>query len=659
MLPLTERPHSLACFLSAALVTLSSLPLAGAVAPAPPGPFGLPALSHGDFNRLAVQASVPLYWAVDTENPGVLDPRELTSLDGKRSTWVTGDSFTPELEMVYRSLVERRRQEALARELDQGRITLLESDFAGLTAQDRAVMRNLEVAARAIDELYKEQLGVAGLKARIAFDDTAARAVFDRNQGPECSAPQTAGDPFCNALPDFFEPRSGLYPQDIVPDEAFCKALGNKKNAKALLDPFTVVRRDRGGRLVAVPYTEAYAKGMGRVARALKAAAGALNDPKEKAFHTYLLAAAEGFETNRWWDADEAWSRMNASNSRWYLRIAPDETYFDPCGIKAGFHLSLARVNQQANSWAERLTKLRGDMERAVADRIGEPYTAREVKFHLPEFIDIVLNAGDSRSPLGGTLGQSLPNFGPVARESRGRTVAMANLYTDPVSNDVARKRAHSLLTLGAMKLWSEDPAARNLDTVLHEAMHNFGPTGSFRVGGKLPEEIFGGPTDAILEELKAQTGSLFFAAFLKTQGLLTEKQVHEVYASTVTWAFGHIAHGLWKPNGKPKTYSQISAILVHTFFEAGALEFVDNGKGEADAGRYHIVPEKIGPAIDALMHRVGQIKATGNASDAKALIDPAVSPQALRAMRADIITERVLRYPKASFVYKVRYGHE
>ena len=53
---------------------------------------------------------------------------------------------------------------------------------------------------------------------------------------------------------------------------------------------------------------------------------------------------------------------------------------------------------------------------------------------HLPDFIDIVINAGDDRNPLGATIGESLPNWGPVANEGRGRTVAMVNLYLDPDS---------------------------------------------------------------------------------------------------------------------------------------------------------------------------------------------------------------------------------
>ena len=46
-------------------------------------------------------------------------------------------------------------------------------------------------------------------------------------------------------------------------------------------------------------------------------------------------------------------------------------------------------------------------------------YAARKVAFNFPDFIEIVLNAGDSRSALGAVMGQSLPNWGKVAQENR------------------------------------------------------------------------------------------------------------------------------------------------------------------------------------------------------------------------------------------------
>jgi hypothetical protein len=110
---------------------------------------------------------------------------------------------------------------------------------------------------------------------------------------------------------------------------------------------------------------------------------------------------------------------MNAQNSRWYLRVAPDEVLADPCNVKAQFHLDLARIDQGSVRWQSKLTPLEQDMERALAGLIGAPYVARKVTFHLPDFIQVVFNAGDDRQPVGAVAGESLPNWGKVETQGR------------------------------------------------------------------------------------------------------------------------------------------------------------------------------------------------------------------------------------------------
>ena len=151
--------------------------------------------------------------------------------------------------------------------------------------------------------------------------------------------------------------------------------------------------------------------------------------------------------------------------------------------------------------------------------------------FHLPDFIDIVVNAGDDRDPLGATIGQSLPNWGPVANEGRGRTVAMVNIYTDPDSR-AARKRAGGerarCREREALSRTSTEPGL--LSTILHEATHNLGPAHEYKVNGKVDDDVFGGPIASMMEELKAQTGALFLLDFLRSKKLITDELAQQSY---------------------------------------------------------------------------------------------------------------------------------
>src|SRR5690606_22694604 len=150
-----------------------------------------------------------------------------------------------------------------------------------------------------------------------------------------------------------------------------CARVEGHASASELLTPFTVVR-EQAGQLTAVPYTEAYRDLMQPIADELRAAADAMTDPAEDALRAYIRAAAQAFTDNQWDPANEAWAAMNARNSRWYVRVAPDEVYWDPCSHKAGFHLTLAQIDRGSLVWQDRLTPLQQRMEQALSELVGE-----------------------------------------------------------------------------------------------------------------------------------------------------------------------------------------------------------------------------------------------------------------------------------------------
>ena len=622
--------------------------------PAEPDLKQLPKLTRDDFNRIAALMDLPLFWSRDGQNRGSLDPDELCILGvgTKSEHYIQGKVFTPNFSRIYRSMVELRRREAVARELDQGRPTLVHTDFKKASDADKAIVRHITTAARIIEELYALQEGSFHLKSCLLPGHPPSQALFRRNQVPWCRAPETENDPFCNACPDFPQKISGLYPPTFQKDKDMCQKLSDE-----LLDPFVVVR-GTPEKPEAVPYTKEWGPRMSAVAKELKAAATAIGDKEEQAFKAYLLAAAKGFETNVWGPVDEAWAAMNAKNSKWYLRIAPDEVYFEPCSRKAGFHVSFALIDPDSLYWQEKLTPLRQDMEKILAELIGPPYAARKVSVHLPDFIQIVLNAGDARSPMGATIGQSLPNWGKVAEEGRGRTVVMSNLYTDPDSKAIHHERAASLLSAESMKYYCEDQRLSLLDIILHEAAHNFGPHSDYKVDGKRPGAIFGGPLASTLEELKAQTGALYYLDFLREKGVLTAEDRNRVYNHALVWCFGHISRGMFGPTGKPKPYSHVAAIHVAWLMREGALtweadQLAANGK---DQGRFSIHYDKIPAAVDKLMQHAGRIKAKGDKPAAEAMIDDLIKGQGYQLVHDQEIKERILRHPKASFVYSVTF---
>ena len=632
-------------------------------------------ISRADFNRVAVELALPLFWSNDTNGNGALDPAELAVLWGVQGApgegWVESGALTPKFQAAYEQVAkiiaeghevdgldeaERTRRKAVLSELSQGRPTLVHTDFAGASAQDRAIVGHVLEASALIEKLYLKQRGVFEMGDEVAGVDPASRMLFYRNQGPWCLAPATETDPNCNALPKKPAKISGLYPASIQSNTEFCKEIAARPDQATLFDHFSVVKDEGNGKLVAVPYNVAYADDMEAIATALEQAATAIETKDEAAFQTYLRAAAASFRSNDWQPADEAWSRMNAKNSKWYLRLQPDETYFEPCSQKAGFHVSFGRINQDSLEWQGTLDPLKNEMEQKLAELAGAPYAAREVSFHLPDFVDIVVNAGDSRSPSGATIGQSLPNWGPVANEGRGRTVAMTNFYTDADSIASMSAQVQSLLCGSSMASFTADPKPLTMSTVLHEMGHNLGPAHEYKVDGKTDDEVFGGPLASMMEELKAQTIALYFASWLADRGVLEKTFAEQAHTRDITWAFGHISRGMYTSTGRPKPYSQLAAVQLGYLTREGAVEWkadelAANGK---DKGCYALHHDKFGGVIDKMIREVAGIKARGDKAGAEGLQKTFVDVTGEQKMLLDTIAERWLRSPKASFVYSV-----
>lgn len=650
------------------IVALSLLPACGSSSARETTPSdGAARLDRQRFNQLAMRLDLPLFWALDADSDGEPDPDEVRALAfyPDEGRWVDdAGRFTAE----YDAALARIRAEADApppsdpraalvrAELDHAQPTLVATDLRQLPEAHREFAAHMLRVADLIDALYARQTGMSALSAQLAEADVASRSLFRRNWGPRCRGAITEHEAACSALEGAPRQPVDVYPAAMQSDDSFCAQLEARPDASALLAPFTVVREgDAPGALVAVPYAEHYRGEMRAIASELRGAADAMRDPAETALVAYLRAAADSFESNEWGPADEAWARMGARNSTWYVRVGPDETYWEPCSQKAGFHLTLARIDRGSLAWQDRLTPVQNDMERALAALAPGAYQAREVSFHMPDFIDIVVNAGDDRDPFGATIGQSLPNWGAVADEGRGRTVAMSNLFTDPDSLAMRRAQAASLLSPETMQHYTSDPEAGLLSTILHEATHNLGPSHEYRVNGQTDAEAFGGGLASMLEELKAQSGALFFVDFLRQRGVLDQEQARRTYTDSIVWAFGHVSRGMYTPTGQRKAYSQLAAVQLGFLLDDGALRW-DPEAMAADGthrGAFTIDFERFPEATTRLMQRVMQIKATGDRAAAEALaarhVDGDTVPQAT-------IVERYRDFPQVTFVFAITH---
>ncbi len=124
---------------------------------------------------------------------------------------------------------------------------------------------------------------------------------------------------------------------------------------------------------------------------------------------------------------------MNAQNSRWYLRVAPDEVLARPVQPEGAVSPRPGAHRSGSVRWRRKCRRTSSWTWRAR----WHPSSARRTRparspFHLPDFIQIVFNAGDDRQPVGRGRRGEPPNWAKVETQGRGRTVAMTNIGTDP-----------------------------------------------------------------------------------------------------------------------------------------------------------------------------------------------------------------------------------
>lgn len=635
-------------------------------------------LPRSRFNQLAVREGIPVHWFVDRDEDGSVDPDEIRALrfydtTGNWTSSAGGElSFTSDFSEAYARLVAANnmattdpRLTAVWNELEMTSPTLVHNDLTHLPQVHRDFAAKMLEVGALVDVIYAKQQGAAELADQVA-GDAASRSLFRRNWGPRCVGKNTQDVPECSAIEGAPAQRVGIYPAGLQTQEGFCDMLAEHEDTSALLDSFTVVREAEDG-LVAVPYNEAYAAESRAVAESLREAAELISaDPAETALVEYLRRAADAFLDNDWFDADAAWAAMTAENSRWYIRVGPDEVYWDPCSRKAAYHLTLSLIDPSSLEWRDRLAPVQDEMEASLAALV-DTYDARSIEFHLPAFIQIVANFGDDRDPFGATSGQSLPNWGPVAEASNGRTVVMSTLFTDPDSLAQSAASASALFDEASFAHYASEPQSGPMSTVLHEAMHNLGPAQGYTYeGDQSAEEVFGGSMASMLEELKAQTGALFLVELLKERGLLNDETANEVYMDSIAWAFGHISRGMWTASGRRKAYSQLAAIQIGYFMDHGAIGWDPqavpaSGNGQ---GAFNVNLERFPEVARQLMIEVMSFKSTGDAEAALALTNRYVGEYngsgAFAASQADVVVphEHIVRayrdIPRPTLVYSI-----
>jgi hypothetical protein len=384
-------------------------------------------------------------------------------------------------------------------------------------------------------------------------------------------------------------PQANYYPADATRGEVDTWFSSLTGPTKALATGFfSVIRRDTGGRLMAVPYSVEYRNTLSLAAEHLRRAAAATTQPTLK---RYLELRAAAFLSNDYYDSDIAWMELDAPIEP---TIGPYETYEDGWfGYKAAFEAFVTlRDDAETKKLAVFSSELQG-LEDALP--IESRYRSPTLGGLAPiRVVNVVFTAGDGNRGVQ-TAAFNLPNDARVIKEKGAKRVMLKNVQE--------AKFANVLTPIAAVALAAADRSKVSFDAffthiLMHELMHGLGP--QHVAGGSTAVRHALKDTYAAIEEAKADISGLWALQKLADRGVVSADIARTMYTTFLASTFRSIRFGINEAHGKG------IALQLNYLLDNGG--FVVNPDGT-----FAVVEAKIRAGVEGLTRELMTIQAEGN----------------------------------------------
>src|ERR1017187_4539065 len=257
---------------------------------------------------------------------------------------------------------------------------------AGLSERERQMVDKLVEACRLLDDVYWRQGDLDGLARYKSTSDASLKTLLTIMGGRWDLIDENR--PFAGAPP--MPPGHELYPHDLTRARIEQYVKEHPEDKAAIYDPYTVVKRPPGGKLIGVPYREEYKALLVPMAQALRDAAALSPDA---AFANFLRLRADALLSSDYYKSDLAW--LELKDPKFDVIFASYETYLDDLlGVKSSFGASVLIRNEEESRRLAVYQKYVPDIEDALP---VEAFARPSKRGHLTpmEVMDAPYRAGD------------------------------------------------------------------------------------------------------------------------------------------------------------------------------------------------------------------------------------------------------------------------
>jgi hypothetical protein len=474
----------------------------------------------------------------------------------------------------------------------------MQADTSYLTDEERKVVNLLIQASDLMNPIYLRQVSADNPRIREEIaksGDKAALDRFDTFMGPWDEVDEDK--PFYgNAARPV---GAGFYPAGLTKEQFDDYLAKHPAEAKALTDPYTVVKRE-GDKLVAVPYSVEYKEWLEPAAQKLEQAAAITTNPSLKKF---LTLRAKAFRTDDYYESELAW--MDLKDTPIEMVIGPYETYTDTLyGAKTAFEAYVVLRNPKESTALDIYKSHLREMEANLP--VEEKYKNFQRGFESPISVgDVIRTGGDSNHGIQ-TVAFNLPNDERV-REAKGAKKVI-------LQNVLGAKYDRILHPMASLVLVPEDAANVHkrymyMETLFHELSHSLGP-GSIIVNGRktsVDKELK--DVGSGFEEAKADVMGAYNVLFMMDKGLLPAAEKPQIRAAYVAGLFRAMRFGDTDAHGRG------AAMQYRYIRDKGGIVW------DANAKRFRIDPAKLDAAIRDLVGDIVRLQATGDYNGTKAFL--------------------------------------